>query len=146
MLFKNISAQSKQEEIFSSGSHLRACGCSRKVTIWNSLKGLFLPTCLFCLNATLYLCVASLQGCLLLKVSDFGVFFYANCGCSVGGAHSLTSSKCCWEMLIGSDRWWGFCGRSDRRIVLWQATDFKVCAGVGRAQLCHLRRWSLRRF
>lgn len=37
MLFRHVSAQSKQQEAFTSGNHLRACGCRQKETVWKSL-------------------------------------------------------------------------------------------------------------
>lgn len=73
---RHVSPQSQQQETFTSGNHLRACGCTQKETVWNRL-GWFLPgrifflfcfsTCLSLPNATSLrtVCVQSPQGCLL---------------------------------------------------------------------------------
>lgn len=128
---RHVSAQSKQQEPFTSGNHLQACGCRQKETVWNSL-GWFLPRRFFLLHPRLLFsvpvyslwkwpltahCEPLFSSSLFTsRVNDVVLVsgcFDANGGCSVGGASCLMSSKClavaerCLVPLTGDEEWGG---------------------------------------
>lgn len=124
--FRHVSVQSKQQENFTSGNHLRACGCRQKEMLWNCL-GWFLPGRIFCLCARLILFLIPVysfwkwpflhsvcpfpSGLFTLRVNDVVLIsgcFDADGGCSGGEPvawwapnvqASLKDAYCFWQVM-----------------------------------------------
>lgn len=150
MLLRHVGARSKQQETFTSGSHLQAYGCRQKEMFWTSL-GWVLPRIVLFLSwqcpffwylfipserAPLFFCTVwllLLQGCLLLHLTMW-IWFWGVL-MLMEDAPWLHELQMFWHLaalLIVPDRWWSFCGWRwwEKAWLTVAVTDFKVCVGA----------------
>lgn len=139
MLLRHVGAPQQQQEAFTSGNHLRTCGCRQSKakqfgTVWVDfyqvefsfrIPGSFfwVPVYSFWMPPLLPVCVSPSFRPVYWEMSCWfrGVLMLME---EEPALDELQMFRRGWKMLIASDRWWGFWGRGDRTGLGWRRLHY----------------------